>query len=1181
MARRGKISEVYDLAAIETQQAKVVAMVNDLVSKISDIKPVVIKLEGTEKTKEVLDGIKVLGDATTKVSESSKIAVTELGKMVDMAGKSAGANAKLAKSYEDIILASTKNKIASDALKKAADEVKYAYSKGLITLDGYTESLAKIKKKQNEISVSNLELNRSLRNIEKGFQAAGTSTNAMRAELNLALQALDRLTAAEKDSDIGVELKKQIDELTASITKEEQATGRFQRNVGNYASGFTGAFKTLNDELSKVQSKISSGSFSGEALTQLRKEEQLLTEVTEGLTKSFSSTTAESRAYQQAAAKLGISIGQDSEAFKAFRAEVGKGVDDIKDVKDSIKLASSDTQGFDRLINAAQGLTGAYAVLSGGVEAFGGSSEEAAEAQKKLVAVMTILQGLQAVQNELTNKDSLFRKAAIALQKVWNRTMVEGAVASNALKIGLTGGLLLLLPLLAYAFNKTADKIDDFKAKQQALRDVNLKAAESVTQVKIQISDLKTKFELAKAGVISKKDALKEYNEGLGKTLGATNSLNVAEQRLLENAPKLIEYTFLKAKAQAAGELAAEEAKKGLIAANKNVEEFLGLGDKVKIGVKSFIRSMFGNDMTENMKDIATAGLKGQKKAVDEAEAGANRYLNLQQQFTKEAAVFASKNKLNFFENSEVKEVDNSQAIKNAAETRKILQEIKQQQIQDAISAADLYAQTETNSFNSRLEAEQVYYEQKKQLLESQKAFDLKEIDEREKAAKAKDRKTPEQVNAEKLALQTKYNSDILALNTESEGRITNLVSTNEQARKQIQAQFQSDRIAGIQNELDDKVTAIEKAALKEQETALDQFSKGIINKDQYEKRLLQIENDTREQSLRAEIDYYQKLITLSKLPQDQKEAALKKLSELEDELDKERLKKKKEKTLEELAIEKEKNEKLKDLANEVKETVFAFLTAGIDKQKNKVQEQIDQIDVKKAKEIEAVNQSVLNEQDKAAKIAIIEARAAAEKERLEQRKRKLDQEKARYERLKNIADIIQSTAIAVVSTLGAKPWTPANIALATVVGAIGAAQIARVLATPLPKYKDGTQDHQGGHAVVGDGGVPEFVQTPDGNVYKTPATDTIVDLPAHSKVFKNEKSFLDAMMKRHVNATMRIENMRPNDHYQFQNMTSTLGNKLDAVKDAIKKIPQTKIITEGPLRRWMGSNDSWDKFKG
>ncbi|MBM7696641.1 peptidoglycan DD-metalloendopeptidase family protein [Salimicrobium jeotgali] len=60
---------------------------------------------------------------------------------------------------------------------------------------------------------------------------------------------------------------------------------------------------------------------------------------------------------------------------------------------------------------------------------------------------------------------------------------------------------------------------------------------------------------------------------------------------------------------------------------------------------------------------------------------------------------------------------------------------------------------------------------------------------------------------------------------------------------------------------------------------------------------------------------------------------------------------------------------------------------------------------------------------------------------------------------------------------------------------------IGEVRISEIPKYATGTGSHPGGPAVVGDGGMQEFVQTPRGDSFLSPATDTLIDLPKGSQV--------------------------------------------------------------------------------
>lgn len=166
-----------------------------------------------------------------------------------------------------------------------------------------------------------------------------------------------------------------------------------------------------------------------------------------------------------------------------------------------------------------------------------------------------------------------------------------------------------------------------------------------------------------------------------------------------------------------------------------------------------------------------------------------------------------------------------------------------------------------------------------------------------------------------------------------------------------------------------------------------------------------------------------------------------------------------------------EKKKLEQQLANELTSLAFTVLTANIERQKNAIQEQIDALDVKKQKEIEVANATLANTQERADAIAIIEARAAAQKELLQKKQRDFDIKKAKFDKAESIARIIQETAIQISANLGKPILLPLIIAL-------GAAQLASVLATPIPKYKHGKNlsDAYAGPAWVDDGGKPEAI---------------------------------------------------------------------------------------------------------
>lgn len=200
----------------------------------------------------------------------------------------------------------------------------------------------------------------------------------------------------------------------------------------------------------------------------------------------------------------------------------------------------------------------------------------------------------------------------------------------------------------------------------------------------------------------------------------------------------------------------------------------------------------------------------------------------------------------------------------------------------------------------------------------------------------------------------------------------------------------------------------------------------------------------------------------------------------------------------EELKKREEKLKLIEDLEKESVETIGAFIDAGFDRKKNQIQEEIDAIGVKKDKEIEAVQASTLSEQDKAAKLTQINIKAQADSEALQRRQRELDIKKAQFDKTVTIAKIVGETAFQIIKNGG---FTPNAILIA----AIGALQIARVLATPIPKFAKGTDNAPGGPAIVGEQGT-EAIITPSGEVSLTPSTPTLANLERGSKVITADK---------------------------------------------------------------------------
>lgn len=144
--------------------------------------------------------------------------------------------------------------------------------------------------------------------------------------------------------------------------------------------------------------------------------------------------------------------------------------------------------------------------------------------------------------------------------------------------------------------------------------------------------------------------------------------------------------------------------------------------------------------------------------------------------------------------------------------------------------------------------------------------------------------------------------------------------------------------------------------------------------------------------------------------------------------------------------------------------------------------------------------QGVISKEQAEARKQQIENQTAANEEEIEKKRIEAQRKAAIYNKMISATQIAINTAMGIVKTIG-EVGMPAAIPLIAITAAIGAAQLAKVIAEPIPEYARGTTDHGGGLAIVGDGGRPELVLLPDHTMWRTPATDTLVNLPEHAQV--------------------------------------------------------------------------------
>lgn len=240
-------------------------------------------------------------------------------------------------------------------------------------------------------------------------------------------------------------------------------------------------------------------------------------------------------------------------------------------------------------------------------------------------------------------------------------------------------------------------------------------------------------------------------------------------------------------------------------------------------------------------------------------------------------------------------------------------------------------------------------------------------------------------------------------------------------------------------------------------------------------------------------------------------------------------------------------------------QTTFALLQALSDNYYNKriaaLEREKELLQDNGARELENIRNSTLSEQEKAAQIAILTAQQDQKEQEIERRQKAEKIKQAKTDKAIAIASIIVQTALAVVESLP-------NVYLAAAAGAAGAAQLAVAIATKIPEYGDGTEDHPGGPAIIGERHKPERVTEPSGKSYIISRPTLIRDLPKHTRVDSNivNNALYSSMITGTAERIAMSDRAQPSDAMLREVRDAVIGTGY-AQAQAIRKVKHTSVV--------------------
>lgn len=143
-----------------------------------------------------------------------------------------------------------------DEQKKKQLELTKLYQEGKISQSDFYKGMAQSKEITKTYSRQVQELSKEIQNNIKMDTEKQGSLRALRAELSNVTKQYDELSEEERRAAKGMELQGKIQDITAQLKNSEQETGRFYRNVGNYANGFVEAFTRMGGSMGNLKNPI-------------------------------------------------------------------------------------------------------------------------------------------------------------------------------------------------------------------------------------------------------------------------------------------------------------------------------------------------------------------------------------------------------------------------------------------------------------------------------------------------------------------------------------------------------------------------------------------------------------------------------------------------------------------------------------------------------------------------------------------------------------------------------------------------------------------------------------------------------------------------------------------------------------------------------------------------------------
>jgi hypothetical protein len=487
------------------------------------------------------------------------------------------------------------------------------------------------------------------------------------------------------------------------------------------------------------------------------------------------------------------------------------------------------------------------------------------------------------------------------------------------------------------------------------------------------------------------------------------------------------------------------------------------------------------------------------------------------------------------------------QRLADETKAANALLDLEASRLKRSIERTKKVVDDDKQSFDDRLSNLQQYVLRQEELInvESKKQLNQKDL-----------------LDSQILQIEEETNAKLAALKQEGSDLILKIIADQGAQEDAARIKAQAKTLALIEQQRDEQLEALN-----------NQFNNGEIPEELYAAERLRLQKQFTKAYIEEEMKAVEAIIEINKargldtFEQEKQLAALRlKLSQAVADGQ-----------IEDLAKVADAEERLAELKEELSQELANLAMNLVGRQFELEQQAIDkkneELDKNKDKEIEAINESVLSNEDKATRIKIIEARTQAQKEALEKRSRLLQQKQAQFEKAAGIASIIANTAVAIMKQLALTPL-PLGFPLVATIGAIGAVQLASAIAIPIPAFAVGTENSPEGFALVGERGTETRID-PDGKVSLTPDKPTLTYLKKGTVIKTAEDT-----KKMFSNSMADVMSYDKSGNFDLDKLDASYRRGVKELKKTfLSKKDNSTVITKSGVHYMYKTGNSWKEY--